>query len=109
MSYFKISGSHLVDSAAAVAAASGVGGYIAYVQGGVTILGGIAAVVLTLVTARYWWTRTALLTKTTEAEQKRLDDYRDFVVHGGDASDILEKILSDEKLLKALQEALDRA
>ena len=109
MSYFKISGSLVEDSVAAVAAASGVGGYVAYIQGGVTILGGIAAVVLTLVTARYWWTRTTLLAKTAEEERIRLDAYANYVMHGGSTNDILEKILSDEKLLRALQEALDRA
>ena len=105
---FKVSGSVGEQSLAAIAAASGVGGYIAYIQGGVTILGGIAAVCLTLVTARYWWTRTELLTKTAAEEKARLDAYTEFVIHGGNTDDLIHKILNDEELLKTLRKAIDR-
>ena len=96
------------DGAATLAAASGIGSYIAYAQGAVTILGGVAAILLALATAAYWRGRLKIETKKAEEERVRLDAYTKFVLEGGDHEDILGRILSDDKLLHALQEQLDR-
>ena len=96
------------DGAATVAAATGIGSYLAYAQGTVTILGGVAAIVLALTTAAYWRGRLAIETQKAEEERIRLDAYVKFVLEGGDHEDILSRILNDDKLLHSLQEHLDR-